>query len=66
MILDNIGGRKFLITVMAWVATNALAWWDRIDDVTYAAVTIATVAAYITGDVIHEIKKINAATATTE
>ena len=58
MNFDSYGGRRFLITLGCGVATTALQWFGKIDAAggTYAAVTIATVAAYITGNTAQKIK----------
>jgi hypothetical protein len=50
--LEDIGGRRFLMTMGCGIATTALQWFGKLDAAgsTYALVTIATVAAYITGN----------------
>lgn len=45
------GGRRFLLTLGCGLATTMLVWFGKIGDTVYATVTIATVAAYITGNV---------------
>lgn len=49
--LQALGGRRFILTAVSGAGTWLLCWAGHIDGSTYAAVTIATVAAYITGNV---------------
>lgn len=58
MKLDTIGGRRFLMTIGAGIATTALQWFGKLDNAgsTYSVVVIATVAAYITGNVTQKLK----------
>jgi hypothetical protein len=60
-LIENSGGRRFLITLGAGVATTLLQWFGRLDQAgsTYAMVTIATVAAYITGNTTQKVKSTN-------
>jgi hypothetical protein len=51
MSLDQLGGRRFLLTVISGAGTFLLCWQGKISDDVYSVVTIATVAAYITGNV---------------
>lgn len=51
MSLDQFGGRRFLLTVISGAGTFLLCWQGKISDDVYSVVTIATVAAYITGNV---------------
>ena len=51
MKLDTLGGRRFLLTVAAQVSCNVLVWWGKISDDVYSVVVLATVASYITGNV---------------
>jgi hypothetical protein len=50
---ESAGGRKFLVTVGCGVATTLLQLLGKLDAAgsTYALVTIATVGAFITGNV---------------
>lgn len=52
MNLDTLGGRRFLLTVAAQLSCNVLVWWGKISDDVYSVVILATVAAYITGNVV--------------
>jgi hypothetical protein len=51
-LLENLGGRRFLITVGGGVVTSLLQWFGKLDPAgaTYAMVIIGTVGAYITGN----------------
>ena len=49
-VMRDLGGRRFLLTVGCGVVTSALCWFGKISGEVYAAVIIATVAAYITGN----------------
>ena len=53
MNFTHIGGRRFILTLGAGLATTLLQWFGKLDPAgsTYAMVVIATVAAYITGNV---------------
>lgn len=56
MILTRLGGRKFLLTVGCGAVTSALTWFGKIDASTYSLVILATVGAYITGNVTQKVK----------
>lgn len=43
--------RKFLLAVLAQISANVLVWFGKIDPGVFSAVIIATVAAYIAGNV---------------
>ena len=51
MRLDAYGGRRWLLTLISGAGTWLLTWCGKIDGGVYSAVTIATVAAYIAGNV---------------
>ena len=59
MNLDTVGGRRFLLTVAAQVSANTLVWFGKISDDVYSVVVLATVAAYITGNVVQRVKAPN-------
>lgn len=46
-----LGGRKFLLAILALVSASVLAWTGHISDGVYSAVVIAIVSGYITGNV---------------
>jgi len=58
--LEGYGGRRFLATMVAGCGTWVLCWFGKIDGATYSVVTIATVAAYITGNTIQKRDEIKA------
>lgn len=49
--MDTLGGRRFLLTVAAQVSCNVLVWFGKISGEVYSVVVLATVAAYIAGNV---------------
>ena len=51
MNLSAVGGRKFLATMASVASCTALAWFGRIDPGVYSVVMVATVGAYIAGNV---------------
>mgnify|MGYP000042825539 FL=1 len=51
MNFDHWGGRRFALTVLAQISANVLVWHGKISDGVYSAVVLATVAAYITGNI---------------
>jgi len=53
-VICSLGGRRFLLTVGCGIATSILCWYGKINDVAYSAVIIATVGAYITGNVVQK------------
>jgi hypothetical protein len=59
MNLQALGGRRFLLTVISGAGTFLLTWLKIIDGNIYATVTIATVAAYITGNVVESRRERN-------
>jgi hypothetical protein len=59
MNLQTLGGRRFLLTVISGAGTFLLTLLKIIDGSVYATVTIATVAAYITGNVVESKRERN-------
>lgn len=43
--------RKYILALLSLISTTGLVYFGAIDDGVYASVVIATVAAYITGNV---------------
>ena len=56
MDFDTIGGRRFLLTVATQASVTALVWFGKISGEVYSVVVLATVAAYITGNVVQRVK----------
>lgn len=54
MNLDRFGGRRFLLTMVSGAGTWVLCWFEKISGDVYSVVTIATVAAYITGNTLQK------------
>lgn len=59
MNIETFGGRRFLMTIGAGAVTSMLQWFGKLDPAgsAYSMVTIATVAAYITGNTAQKIKE---------
>jgi hypothetical protein len=57
-LIENSGGRRFLITVGAGTFTTLLQWFEKLDKngTTFAMVIIATVGAYITNNTYQKVK----------
>lgn len=49
--LDTLGGRKFLVTLLAQIVNAALLAAERLTDASYVTVMIATVGAFIYANV---------------
>jgi hypothetical protein len=58
MNLEAYGGRRFLMTMGCGIATTLLQYMGKLDPVgsTYSLVVIATVGAYIAGNVTQKVK----------
>lgn len=54
MNFQKYGGRRYLLALGAGVTTTVLQWFGKLDPAgtAYAATVAATVAAYITGNVV--------------
>ena len=55
-----VGGRKFTLSVLTLLSVSILVWFGKIDPGVYSAVVIATVGAYITGNVFEKKVEKNA------
>lgn len=54
--LRTVGGRRFVLAIGCGLMTTLLCWFGKIGGEVYAAVIIATVGAYIAGNVVSEVK----------
>ena len=52
MNFDLVGGRKFALAMFCQLSVNALVWAGKISDQVFATVVLATVGAYIVGNVV--------------
>lgn len=52
--LQNFGGRKFLLTLTCMIVTAALTALGYLDPDNYTTIIIATVGAYIAGNVVQK------------
>lgn len=56
MNLTSIGGRRFLLAILTLGSINVLLWFERMTDIVYRDVLIATVAVYVAGNTLQKIK----------
>ena len=58
---DTLGGRRFLLAVVAGTTATVLQWFGKLDPAgsSYALIVIGTVASYITGNVVEGKKNAN-------
>ena len=56
MNLETYGGRRFLMTMGCGMSSTVLVWHAKISDAIFRDIIIATVAAYIAGNVVQKIK----------
>ena len=54
--MDRLTSRKFILSVLALMSATGLCWAGHIADGVYATVMVATVGAYITGNVLQKDK----------
>ena len=57
MHMQKFASRKFALALLALLSTTGLVWFGHISDGVYSAVVIATVGAYITGNVVQNLKE---------
>jgi hypothetical protein len=55
--MNRVGGRKFALALISLASTSWLVWAGHITDGVYSAVMIATVGAYITGNVVQKAQE---------
>lgn len=53
-ILERLISKKFIVTILSMISVSVLVWNENIADGVYSAVMIATVGAYIAGNVIQK------------
>jgi hypothetical protein len=53
--LARLSSRKFILAVLSLGCSTGLCWAGHISDGVFSAVVIATVASYITGNVIQKV-----------
>jgi len=51
MTLDRLGGRKFVLALLALASATGLVLFGHISDGIYSAVVLATVGGYVAGNV---------------
>lgn len=56
MILTACGGRRFIMTMGCGIACTMLVWFTKITPEIFRDIIIATVAAYIAGNVVQKVK----------
>lgn len=59
MVTTRYASRKFLLALLALLSATGLVYFGKIADGVYSAVVIATVGAYIAGNVAQKIKAPN-------
>lgn len=60
MNLPSLGGRRFLLTAGCGAVNAVLLWFGKLDAGSYTAITIATVAVYISGNTYQKREEIRA------
>ena len=53
--IDDVGGRKFLMCLLALFTTAGLCWFGHIYEGVYSAVVIAIITVYVGGNVLQKI-----------
>lgn len=57
--MQKFASRKFALALLTLLSTTWLVYAGHISDGVYSAVVIATVGAYITGNVVQNLKESN-------
>ena len=57
MDLESYGGRRFLLSLLSCISSTALVAFGKISGDVYSVIQIATVAAYITGNVAQKVNE---------
>lgn len=53
-LIEKLLSRKFIASIFALISTTVLMYTDHIADGVYATVVVATIGAYITGNVVQK------------
>lgn len=56
MNFERVGGRRFVLTVGAGVTSTVLVWFTKITPNVYSEIIMWTVAAYIAGGTVDNVK----------
>lgn len=59
-LIEQLGGRRFLMTMGCGMATTVLAWFGKITPEVFQWTTVLTVGAYITGNTTQKWKGMEA------
>lgn len=62
-LMEDVGGRRFLMAIGAGVVVSVLQWYGKLDPAgtAYATIVIGVVGAYIAGNTVEKMKAGNAA-----
>lgn len=52
-----LGGRKFIIVLIALILSSVLLWFGKLDGTLYQNLNIATIIGFITGNVYESINR---------
>ena len=55
-VIESIGGRRFIMSMLVGFTTAALTYLGKIDGTTYSLVILGTIGAYITGNTFQKVK----------
>jgi len=54
--LTFVGGRKFILSMISVLCTSVLCWFGKIDPGVFSVVMVATISAYMAGNVLQKEK----------
>lgn len=54
-LIEQLGGRRFLLCVGCGLSTTVLTWFAKIDGATYSLVIVATIGAYVAGNTTQKV-----------
>jgi hypothetical protein len=60
MNLENLGGRRFILSILVLLFTSILTAWGKVDGLVYAGVVVPTVGALIAGHTFQNVKEVQA------